>query len=47
MIHDKEELWEHVSNIWNETSLEVCTKLIETMPQRINGVLKAKGGYTR
>jgi hypothetical protein len=47
IIRSKEELWNQVSNVWNETSLEFCTKLIETMPQRINDVLKAKGGHTR
>ncbi|CAB4429059.1 unnamed protein product [Rhizophagus irregularis] len=46
-IRGKDALWEHVSKIWNETLLETCTKLINTMPERINDVLKAKGGYTR
>ncbi|GES94169.1 IS630 family transposase [Rhizophagus clarus] len=46
-IRNKEALWECIENIWNETSLELCTKLINTMPERISDVLKAKGGYTR
>jgi len=46
-IREKEVLWEQVENIWNDTSLEVCTKLIESMPERVNDVLKARGGYTR
>ena len=46
-IRGKEMLWEEVSKIWNETSLETCIKLIESMPERIADVIKAKGGYTR
>jgi hypothetical protein len=45
-IRGKDALWNHVSQIWNETTLETCTKLIESMPERINDVIKAKGGYT-
>ena len=40
-------LWEYVSKVWNDTSIETCKKLIETMPARVDDVLKAKGGYTR
>jgi len=46
-IRGKDALWEHVSQIWNETTLETCTKLIESMPARIQDVINAKGGYTR
>ncbi|GES81326.1 transposable element Tcb1 transposase [Rhizophagus clarus] len=46
-IRGKDMLWEQISNVWNETTLEACSKLIETMPERINDVIKAKGGYTR
>jgi hypothetical protein len=42
----KEALWEYVSQIWNDTTVETCTKLINSMPERINDVIKAKGGYT-
>ncbi|GBB90234.1 hypothetical protein RclHR1_17100003 [Rhizophagus clarus] len=45
-IRGKDMLWEQISNVWNETALEACSKLIETMPRRINDVIKAKGGYT-
>jgi len=45
-IRGKDALWEHVSQIWNETTLETCTKLIESMPARIQDVINAKGGYT-
>ena len=40
-------LQEQIYKIWEETALETCTKLIESMPERINDVIKAKGGYTR
>lgn len=46
-IRGKDMLWEQIHKIWEETALETCTKLIESMPERINDVIKAKGGYTR
>ncbi|GBB88289.1 hypothetical protein RclHR1_14860001 [Rhizophagus clarus] len=46
-IRSKDMLWEQIFNVWNETALEACSKLIEIMPERINDVIKAKGGYTR
>ncbi|GES85653.1 IS630 family transposase [Rhizophagus clarus] len=46
-IKGKDALWEYVSKIWNETLLETCTKLIETIPERIQDVINAKGGYTQ
>lgn len=46
-IRGKEALWEQIEKVWNDTSLEVCTKLIKSMPERVNDVLKARGGYTR
>lgn len=41
------ELWERVKKIWNEISPEICSNLIESMPNRINAVLKAKGKWTK
>ncbi|KAL1506201.1 hypothetical protein ABEB36_005603 [Hypothenemus hampei] len=32
---------------WNCISAEQCTKLVQTMPQRITAVIKAKGGPTK
>jgi hypothetical protein len=46
-IRGKDALWEYISQIWNETALETCTKLIELMPERIWDVIDAKGGYTQ
>lgn len=41
------ELWERVETEWNNIPQDVCKILVESMPQRIEEVLKAKGGYTR
>lgn len=41
------DLWEHVQDIWNEIRPETCQNLIESMPNRIKAVLKAKGRWTR
>jgi transposase len=40
------ELWERVEKEWDKIPVDICTKLIESMPKRIAEVLKAKGGYT-
>lgn len=41
------ELWERVEKEWNEIPPETCQKLIESMPRRIQAVIKAKGGHTK
>jgi transposase len=40
------ELWERVQQIWDEVSSETCRELIESMPKRIEAVLRAKGRWT-
>ena len=40
------ELWDHIEHIWNEISPDTCRKLIESMPKRIEAVLKARGKWT-
>ena len=42
-----EELWERVEAQWDNIGVDVCQKLIESMPRRIDGVIRAKGGYTK
>jgi len=32
---------------WGEIKAEECQKLIESMPRRIEAVIKAKGGHTK
>lgn len=42
------ELWERVADVWyNEVTKEICIKHIESMPDRIKAVIKAKGGSTK
>jgi Transposase/DDE superfamily endonuclease len=41
------ELWERVEEEWEKIDAEVCQNLIESMPKRVEAVLKAKGGYTK
>ena len=41
------ELWERVQVEWERIPVEECQKLIESMPRRIQAVLKSKGGYTK
>src|SRR3979490_3196075 len=41
------ELWDRVAKEWTEIPPETCQKLIESMPRRIQAVLKAKGGHTK
>jgi hypothetical protein len=42
-----DDLWDRVQNVRNGIEVEECTKLIGTMPERIQDVLKARGGHTR
>ena len=46
-IKNKDILWEQLQQTWNNIEVNVCTKLIETMPKHINDVLKQKGSYTK
>jgi transposase len=41
------ELWERVQVEWERIPKEVCGNLIESMPRRIQAVIKAKGGQTK
>jgi DDE superfamily endonuclease len=41
------ELWNRVQVEWDRIPVEECRKLIESMPRRVQAVLKAKGGYTK
>jgi len=40
-------LWERVEKIWNEIGPDVCTNLYNSIPNRIQSVIKAKGGWTK
>jgi hypothetical protein len=41
------EIWERVAKVWNDIEPEVCQRLIESMPRRVEAVIKAKGGHTK
>lgn len=43
-IHD---LWEYVQEEWEKIPLEHIQRLYESMPSRVQAVIKAKGGQTR
>ena len=42
----KTDLIAHVVEIWENIPVEFCEKLVKTMFDRINQVLRSKGGYT-
>ena len=41
------ELWKRVEKEWEAIPLDMCQKLIASMPRRIEAVIKAKGGSTK
>jgi hypothetical protein len=41
------QLWDRVGVEWGKISAEECRKWIESMPRRIQAVIKAKGGHTK
>jgi DDE superfamily endonuclease len=41
------ELWERIEKEWEKIPASVCQNLIESMPRRVEAVLRAKGGYTK
>jgi len=43
----KGNLWEVVDAEWEATPKELCAKLLHSMPERLQAVIRAKGGYTK
>jgi hypothetical protein len=41
------QLWDRVVVEWGKISVEECQKWIESMPRRIQAVIKAKGYHTK
>ena len=41
------ELWERVEAEWEKIDASVCQKLMESMPRRMEAVIRAKGGYIK
>ena len=46
-VRTQDQLWDAIQKIWVELGSDVCKKLVDTMPTRINDVIKANGGYTK
>ena len=44
---NKDELWARVQEVWYSITPEECRKLVAGVPERIQAVIKSKGGYTR
>ena len=38
---------ERIEKEWEDIPTSECQKLIESMPRRIEAVIKARGGYTK
>ena len=43
----KEELWEAAQEELASENTDLCKKFISTMPERVQAVIKAKGGHTK
>jgi acid phosphatase class B len=41
------QLWERYETEWEKIPKEVCQNLIESMPRRVEAVLRVKGGHTK
>ena len=41
------DLWGRVQEVWNRIKSEECLNLIDSMPRRIQAVIKAKGKWTK
>jgi transposase len=41
------ELWQRVKTEWDAIPVQTCLDLIESMPRRVQAVLKAKGKHTK
>jgi len=46
-VRIQDQVWDAIQKIWVELEADVCKKLVDTMPTRINDVIRANGGYTR
>ena len=41
------DLWAEFESVWNAIDSRTCTNLIDSMPSRVQAVLKARGGHTK
>ena len=42
-----DELWERLERVWWAIEPDLCCRLVESMPDRVEAVIKARGGHTR
>ena len=47
IVHSKESLWLELRKAWDNVSVDVLRKYIDTMPERCAAVIAAKGGHTK
>ncbi len=47
IVHSKESLWLELQKAWDNISVEVLRKYINTVPERCAAVIAAKGGHTK
>ena len=47
VITSQDTLWHAIIEWWNNLKPEIIHKFIESMPERVSAVVKAKGGYTK
>ncbi len=47
IVHSKKSLWLELQKAWDNISVEVLRKYIDTMPEICAAVIAAKGGYTK
>jgi len=47
MPTNKDDLWVKVERIWDSIDPAVCLNLIDSMPRRVEALLKARGGHTK
>ncbi len=47
IVQSKESLWLELQKAWDNISVEVLRKYIDTMPERCVAVIAAKGGHTK
>ena len=43
----KKKLWDVIDGEWEATSKELCANLLHSMPERLQAVIAAHGGYTK
>ena len=41
------QLWDTLSDLWENIPTEIIENLVSSMPQRIEAVIKARGGHTK